>query len=70
MKDLSIKSTLKDLLKDKESKAILKRYFGDLLKNPIIKRHNDKKLKEIYISLPAKISKELIEKIDRELKLL
>jgi|SaaInlStandDraft_4_1057021.scaffolds.fasta_scaffold16752_1 hypothetical protein len=67
MKNLSLDSTLKDLLNDKEAKTVLKNHFGEVVDSPYAIKVYDKTLKKIYIALPAKISKKEIQQINDEL---
>ena len=67
MKRLDINSTLKELMSDKKARAILEKHFGETLDNPLIKRGYHKTLKELYIALPAKISKKTFEQIEKAL---
>jgi|GEM_PF-2314567 len=64
---LSENSTLKELLGDKKAKAVLKKHFGNIIESPLAKKLQDKTLREVYIALPAKFSKEEFKRVIEEL---
>lgn len=66
---LSIKSKLKDVLKDPDGKKVLEKYFSEELKHPMIKMAMGLTLEQIAKKAgPEKASKNLIDKIDKELR--
>lgn len=66
---LSIKSKLKDVLKDPNGKKILEKYFSEELKHPMLKMAMGLTLQQIAEKAgPGRATKDLIEIIDKELR--
>ena len=66
---LSIKSKLKDVLKDPNGRKVLEKYFSEELKHPMLKIAMGLTLEQIAKKAgPERTTKELIKKIDKELR--
>ncbi|NLK72328.1 MAG: hypothetical protein GX285_04850 [Clostridiales bacterium] len=67
MSRFSMDSTLGELLKDKEAKSILEKYFGDLVNHPLVGIYKNKTIKDIIEFAKGKVNDELIENIKDEI---
>lgn len=67
MSRFSMDSTLGELLKDKEAKAIMEKHFGDIVNNPLLLLYKNKTIGEIAEIAKGKVKDELIEEITDEL---
>ncbi|MCG8483859.1 MAG: hypothetical protein MJA31_11160 [Clostridia bacterium] len=67
MGKFSMDSTLQEVLEDKQGRAVLEKYFGNLLRHPLVNVFKRKKLSEIMAMAKGKVSDEQINVIRDEL---
>lgn len=66
---LSIKSKLRDVLKNPNGRKVLEKYFSEELKHPMLKMAMGLTLEQIAKKAgPERVPQSLIDKIDKELR--
>lgn len=64
---LGKKSTLREVLNNKEGRKVLEKYFGELLNHPMIKMISNMTLEHIVDLSGGRITNELLNRIDKDL---
>ncbi len=67
MSRFSMDSTVEELLEDKEARAVLEKYLGNLIYHPAVGMFKKKRLSEIINMAKGRVSDEQINTIKDEL---